>query len=114
MGLLSKKIKGATIIEAIVSMMIIMIVFVMFIMVYVNVMSSDNGPKKLEALSEINELLDQAHAKRLYTDTVIKVDSLTIIRSMQKINSDSNSVLIVKVIDKNGSVIAKQSEIVIK
>jgi hypothetical protein len=114
MGLLRKRIKGATIIEAIVSMMIIMVVFVMFVMIYINVMSADNGPKKMKALTAINELSHQARITGIYTDTVVKQDSLTIFRNVKQSNSDNNMVLTLKVVDKKGNVIARQNEIIAK
>ena len=108
------KVKGATLIEAIVSMMIILMVFVMFIMVYTNVMSSDNGPKRLKATSIINNMVNQTYSNMNYTDTLEKQDNLTISRVV-KPGSSSNSVLLIfKVIDKNGAILSKREEIINK
>jgi len=108
------KLKGATLIEAIVSMMIILMVFVMFIMVYTNVMGSDNGPKRLKATSIINNIVNQTYSTTNYTDTLEKQDSLTISRVVKQGNSINSVQLIFKVIDKNGNILAKHEEIINK
>jgi hypothetical protein len=114
-GVLKKKIKAATLIESIVSMIIIMMVFAMFVITYSNLMSSDGGQQKLKALSMINRIVQETKSARIYTDSTMKQDGLSVIRSMSRsIGSGNVITLTVRVINTKGKVIARHDEIFLK
>jgi hypothetical protein len=115
MGLLRKKIRAATLIESIVSMIIIMMVFAMFVITYSNLMSSDGGQQKLKALSMINRTIQETKSTKVYADSIFKEDGLSVIRSVNPAaGSGSIVTLTVKVIDTEGKVIARHDEIFVK
>jgi|GEM_PF-2062698 hypothetical protein len=109
---MKKKLKGATLIEAIVSMIIMALVFVIFVMIYTNVMVTDDGPGKLKAMSLVNKVVSETKATRQYNDTIFKENNLTVVRVInQSAGAQGVFVLSVKVKRDSNNVLALYNEI---
>ncbi len=94
MGLLKHKVKGATLIEALVAIIVVAITFVMSAMIYINIISSDNSFQKLEATSIVKKLVIDTYANSNFIDTTMTQDSITIIKSVSKYPGISNAMLL--------------------
>ena len=88
MDILNKKINGFTLVEAMISMIIIMTCFAMSSMIYINILHSDNKREKAIAFIEVNRIATESLSKSQYTNQIFDVKGLTIERKIESYKSD--------------------------
>jgi type II secretory pathway pseudopilin PulG len=81
------RVKASTILEVIISMVIILLVFTIAMMISANVMRSSLSAKKISAQATLHELLIKAEQSKNLTSQTLTVDDL---RIEQKIDPDIN------------------------
>ena len=113
MGKLNYKLKSATLIEALVAIIIVMLAFVMAIYIYTGVMFSDNGFQKLKAVSTIRKIEADAKENDNYIEGKISLDSITYVKTVNKFKGINWAVVYsVKAKDCNGKKLATYNEII--
>jgi Tfp pilus assembly protein PilV len=115
MGLLSAKLRGATLIEALVAIIVVAITFVMSAMMYINIISSDNSFQKLKAASTIREMLMDTYSRKDFMDTTFAQDSITFVKTVTIYpNTPKGIVLSFKAIGPNKQVLAACNELILR
>lgn len=115
MGVLSGKLGGATLIEALVAIIVVAITFVMSAMIYINVISSDNSFQKLKATSIIREMVIDTYSRNNLIDTTLTKDSITVIRTVTTYpNTPKGIVLSFKAFGPNKRFLASYTELVLR
>lgn len=84
-----KKTSGFTLIEAVVSMIIIMACFAMSSMVYINVVRSDNKRERAMAFTEVNRIATETILNTQIFDQTFDVNGLTIVRHVEPYEGDN-------------------------
>jgi ABC-type lipoprotein release transport system permease subunit len=107
------KLKASTLLEGLVAIIIVLMAFVMGIMIYLSVMSSDNGFQKLKAASLVQKMIYDTKINDSYVDSRAIIDSITIIKSIHPcLNAQAAIQFSVKAMDNKGRLLASYSEIV--
>ncbi len=78
MALLTKKIKGATLIESLIAMLIVMLCFGIAITVYVNVISSGNQLQKLKSELLLKQIAVQTKNAGVFLDEKMTLDGIVV------------------------------------
>jgi hypothetical protein len=112
-GVLKYKARGATLMEALVAIIVVMLGFVMGTMIYVNVMDSDKGFKKLEAASMVREIVAQTKSGDDFIEGKVTKDSITVVKSVVSYpNVPSLMILSVDAFDIKGYKLCTYNEII--
>jgi Tfp pilus assembly protein PilV len=115
MGLLAKKFRGATLIEALVAIIVVAITFVMSAMIYINIISSDNSFQKLRATSMIREMVIDTYSKNNLMDTTLVSDSITVIKSVANYSNTPKAVILsFKAFGPNKRFLAGYNELILR
>ena len=111
---LRKQLNGYTLVETLVSMVIIMTVFAVGMLIVVNVMKSDRQKDHLKAYLLVKEIYAETlNDQRFYNET-LKSDNMTIEKVLIPYNeSDILKVLCIRIIDQKGRILAERREIII-
>jgi Tfp pilus assembly protein PilE len=88
----STKVKASTILEVLISMVIIMVVFGIAMMIYANVTQFSLSVKKIKAEALLNEYLQTAEKSNGNTTQSFNVDSLSIQQTIKSYNTEKNLV----------------------
>jgi hypothetical protein len=113
MGILKYKAKGATLMEALVAIIVVMLGFVMGTMVYISVMDSDKGFRKLEAASMVREIVAETKSGDNFIEGKITRDSITVVKSIVSYpNVPSLMVLSIDAFDIKGYRLCTYNEII--
>lgn len=114
MALLIRKLKAYTLIETIISMVIIMLVFSVAMMIFINVVKTDRIIERTDVFFKMNEILHESKMNQEYIDFTYEFENFDILRSNRRYrNSENLKQLTVKAFDKNGKQIAEKSELII-
>ena len=83
----SRRIKSATLIEVVVSLVIIMIVFGIAMTIYINVLSSSSSERVIDIKLLLKELSDETITENRFFDEHIERDGLKIVKSVDEYNN---------------------------
>lgn len=109
------KLKGATIMESLVAMILIMVCFGIGTMVFVNVLNNDKSRLRLKAILLLKEESNNLKAAQLYFDSERKEGGWIISWEFEKYNEVDNLLhMKLKVIDEKGNLVAEQDELVVE
>jgi type II secretory pathway pseudopilin PulG len=86
------KVKASTILEVLISMVIIIVVFGIAMMIYANVTQSSLSVKKIKAEAVLNGYLQTAEKSTGNTTQSFTVDSLRIEQTIKSYNTEKNLV----------------------
>lgn len=114
MGVLTLKLKGSTLVESLISMIVITLCFCIGTMICMNVLQSDHDRLHLKAVSLLNEESLRIKKEKEFIDFEKKVsDDWTITSHIEKYPGTQNAFLMkLGVFDKNGKNISYMSEII--
>ena len=108
------KLKGSTLVESLVAMVILVITTGITAMIYVNILESQRGPLKLQANNLLENIAGESKASNNFIDEEIKSGDIRIIKTAKKY-SDKKSLLLLELIafDLNGKLITKRKELIL-
>src|SRR5688572_14613462 len=84
MALLIKKLRGSTLIESIVAMVLLMVCLGIATMIYVNVIESGNSRQKFHAYALIHQVSVQAKIQKKYIDEEREEEGLVMKKTIAK------------------------------
>src|SRR5688572_23130512 len=114
MALLNYKLKGATLIESLVAMVIMVLFFGIATMVYLNVINADKHRQKLKITLLLDDLAHQTKLSNALFDQSLKTEDLQIMQSIVTYNNSEHlSVLSIKAFDLNGKLLAERNELIV-
>ncbi|MEZ5199161.1 MAG: hypothetical protein R2764_23100 [Bacteroidales bacterium] len=114
MAILIRKLKAYTLMETIISMVIILFVFGIAMMIFINVIRTDRIVEKTDVFFKMNEILYETNSKKEYSDNIFEFGNFEIRRSVVKYrNFDKLKQVTVKAFDKNGKIVGEKSELMI-
>ncbi|MFA6924753.1 MAG: hypothetical protein WC223_10940 [Bacteroidales bacterium] len=114
MALLNKKIKSSTLIETLVSMVIIMFGFSIALQIIINVFRSDNYYSKLNAFTTIKSVEADCKKNNRYFDEKLNYENMDVYKSIKQYNTDKElQILLIEAFDKKGSKLAEHKELII-
>ena len=106
--------KGATLLESLVAMVILAFCFSLSAIIFASVLDSDSNKKNLLAVSQMNEISQRTRLSKAYFDEEIKTEGFTFIK---KINVRDNAKglieMKIKAYDSKGHLIAERKELVL-
>ena len=111
----TQKLEASTLVEVLVSMVIVMIAFGLGLSIYFTVLKSDRNRMELEASLIINDIIAESNAQQRWLDETIKLDYLTIEKTLTPYEGmrDRLQTLTVTEYNKQGRVMAQCKELVI-
>ncbi len=110
----SGRIASATLIEVVVSLVIVMIVFGIAMMIYINVLSSSNSERVLDINLLLKELSDETIVNNRFFDERMERDGVRIIKSVDEYDNIKGLVhLHFEVID-GGKVITRDQLLIVE
>lgn len=113
MALLTKKIPGATLIEALIAMVIVMLSFGIAITVYVNVISSGNQSQKLKCQFLLKKIAIETKQNHLFLDEKISSDEITVQKTVTPYSGNKNILqLNLKAYSPNEKLLSEYNELV--
>ena len=115
MALLNQKLKAATLVEALMALVIVMICFVIGSMIYVNVINSDNNRQEIKANLILNETALKTKEEKKFIDEKIEIGNENLIIQKTVIlykNIENLNLLTLIASDKKGRVIAQRKELI--
>jgi len=106
-------IRGSTILEVIISMIIIIVVFGVAMMIFTNVNRLSLSAKKLKAQAILQQALLQAEQANDHTDRTITVDDLIIKQEITPFENESGlSIITLTAFDPNHEQIARLKKVI--
>jgi type II secretory pathway pseudopilin PulG len=106
-------VKGSTILEVIISMIIIIVVFGIAMMIFTNVNRLSLSVKKLKAQAILQQALLQAEQANDHTDQTITVDDLIVKQEITPFENESGlSIITLTAFDPNHEQIARLKKVI--
>ncbi len=106
--------KGSTLLESLVAMVILSFCFSVSVMIFVTVLNSSENKKIVQATLQMNEISLQTQQSKNYLDEEIKTDEF---RFVKKINTRENAKGLIEMkiaaFDNKGHLIAERKELII-
>ena len=110
-----KKLKGSTLVEALVAMIIVMLALGVFTTVYVNVLKSGDRHRKLQAGLLLDKIALEAKQNRLLLDAEYKTEEFVIQKKVEVYGGAEGLLsLSLKAFDKNEKLMAVRNELILK
>ena len=109
---LDYKIRGFTLVETIVSLLIILSVFAIGMMILINIMKSDRNQEKLEVMEIMNQVYYKTISEKIYLDEVMSHDDYQIIKEFVPYKSSDNLLILsIEIRDNKGNRLASRKEV---
>jgi Tfp pilus assembly protein PilV len=108
---LRTKIQAATLIEVIVSLVIIMIFFGIAMMIYINVLNTSISNRQIQADLLLKEVCEETILNRRYFDEKIEKDGFVVYKSIRKY-SDMENVIHLHVETLNKSKVVSRDQLI--
>lgn len=107
--------KGSTLIETLVAMIIVMLAFGIGLMIYLNVIQSSGAQQKLNAQLQINKVAIETKDKNLFVDGEYTLENLKIVKTLRAYSPESERLKLLKIeaFDWNGKKTGERKELVI-
>ncbi len=112
---INPSVNASTILEVVVSMLMILIVFSIAMTIFANVTRASTSTKQINARTILNEILTEAEKESDYTNKIIAIDEFSIQQDF-KPRPESASLVEIDMIafDANGLKIAELKKVIIK
>ena len=109
------RIRGSTLIETLVAMIIVMLAFGIGLMIYLNVIQSSGAQQKVNAQLQMNKIAIETKDKNLFTDVEDSTETMKIIKTIQpySVGSEKLKLLKIEAFDGSGKKIGERKELVI-
>ena len=112
--ILKSKLSGSSIIEALISMVVIMVVFGIAMMIYANIIQSSLSVKKIRAQAILNQTLQIDESSANNISTTFTVDGLSIEQTVKNYNNENNLTEIdLSAYDANGKELTTLRKVII-
>lgn len=112
--ILKSKLSGSSIIEALISMVVIMVVFGIAMMIYANIIQSSLSVKKIKAQAILNQTLQIDESSANNISTTFTVDGLSIEQTVKNYNNENNLTEIdLSAYDANGKELTTLRKVII-
>jgi len=112
--ILKSKLSGSSIIEALISMVVIMVVFGIAMMIYANIIQSSLSVKKIKAQAILNQTLQIDESSANNISTTFTVDGLSIEQTVKNYNNENNLTEIdLSAYEANGKVLTTLRKVII-
>lgn len=109
-----KHINGFTLMEAVVSMIIIMACYVMSTMIYLNIVKTDNTSLKVRAFLEVENLAGESIHNSIFEDQDVYCEGLTIQKRILPYKDENKiKLLSISAIDEKGKVLYAFKQLII-
>lgn len=107
-------VKGSTLIETLVAMIIVMLAFGLGLMIYLNVIQSSGTQQKIQAQLEMNRISLESNVQNLFTDEEYSTGSMKIVKTIHPSGAGSDQLKLMRMEAFNGSgkKIAEREELV--
>jgi ABC-type lipoprotein release transport system permease subunit len=110
---LDQRLKASTLIESLISMVLIVVCFSVAVMIYISVVDNDKQRIKLKATLMLNEQVLQIKKEKNYLDDEKTINNWIIKKTVEHYAETSNVYrLSIVVIDKEGKTIAIRNELI--
>jgi Tfp pilus assembly protein PilV len=107
------KLKAATLMEALIAMVVVLVCCGIASMIFVNVMRSGNQRAKLHAHLLLNETAVKAREEKKFLDEVIESDNLVIKKSVVPYRDNASiTVLTLDAMDENDKILETYKELI--
>jgi len=114
MGKLNSKLSGFTLVETLVSLVIVISVFAIGMLIMGNIMKSDHQMEKLDAMMIINEVYCKTISEKNYVDNVVYHDSYKILIGYYPYQESNRLVVMtLEVQNDNGKSLVTRKEVLI-
>lgn len=114
MALLTHKIKGSSLLETLIAMVVVLVCFSIATMVLVNTMKSDNGRLKLHARLEMNALYIKALEDQDFVDNSTPYEGFTIDKKTEPYQDKPGLYLVsLKAISATGQALGELKHIIL-
>jgi len=80
--ILITQIKGSTLVETLVAMIIVMLAFGIGLMIYLNVIQSSGAQQRLNAQLQMNQISIETKDKNLFVDDEYTMETMKIVRNL--------------------------------
>ena len=111
---MTKKIKGSTLIEVLVAMIIVMVTFGIAMAIFINVSSSDRHVQKLKAQLLLSEVAIRTKAENSFIDATIELENITLNKTITSYREIPGlNILLLEAFDINGKKVAERKELII-
>ena len=112
--LLTVNLKAATLMEALIALILIMFCFVIGSMIYVNVVKSDNNRQELNANLLLHEITLKTIQEKKFIDEKIENENMTIQKTVTQYKNTNNlNLLTLTASDKKGRILAQHKELMV-
>ena len=109
-----KKLEASTLLETLISMVIVLTCITVSTIVYTNVLNSENARQLLSAELLMDEISYQTQASHEYVDEEITVNQVTIEKKILPYEKYRNiSILHLRVLNANHNLVAERKELVV-
>lgn len=111
----NNKLKGSTLVETLVAMIIVMLAFGIGLLIYLNVIQSSGAQQKLNAQLQMNKIAIETKDKNLFVDEEDTTGTMKIIKTIQPYSAGSDKLKLLKIeaFDGNGKKLAEREELII-
>lgn len=114
MDLLRKKLKGGTLVETLVAMVVIMLSFTIAVIIFSNVIRSSSFPRKVKAETLLKDLAARSKADNIFLDASFQYNGMQINKKVSPYaGSMGLSMLNLEAVDADGKRIAVFNELVL-
>ena len=111
---LKHKLRGFTLVETLISLVIILSVFAIGMMIMVNIIKTSRHQQRLESLVIVNEVYANALTNKWFTDETILYNGFKIEKKFfPRKDYDSLVVMRIRLLDEDGKVLSERIEIII-
>lgn len=109
-----RSIRGSTLIETLVAMIIVMLAFGIGLMIYLNVIQSSGVQQKLNAQLQMNRIAIETKDKNLFVDEEDTTGTMKIIKTIQPYSAGSDKLKLMKIeaFDGNGKKLGERKELI--
>lgn len=115
MPAINRKLRGFTLAETLVSLVIILSVFAVGMLIMLNILKSDSRVQTLRARSILNEVYINTIKSGNYHDDDIHSEDLMVIKNFQQYgNSERILLMVISIEDSKGKRVLEHREVIIK
>jgi Tfp pilus assembly protein PilV len=112
--ILKSKLSGSSIIEVLISMVMIMVVFGIAMMIDANIIQSSLSVKKIRAQAILNQTLETDESSANNTSTTFTIDGISIEQTVKNYNNENNLTEIdLSAYDANGKELTTLRKVII-
>lgn len=110
----SKRVQASSVIEVVISMIVILVVFVMAMMIITNVMRTSLSSKKIQATALLNDLMITAQQDKNIESTTLVIGDFQVKQEVENYHDEAGLIEIhLTAYDSNSQLVAELKKVVI-